>query len=155
MRNVAARPDAHPDLRKLVPGKGFHFASGPYVEYEGTVPAEWKEKLLPLLNAECGALVRACAPTRVELLSAGDTHGLQRMGLALDDIAHLPAHKPVRIVVVGGSEGHGLQQKGQQKDNACPCGGTHVKSSDEIGEITVKAVNVKKGRTTLKYTIAV
>ncbi|MBX2866733.1 hypothetical protein KTR10_02165 [Candidatus Kaiserbacteria bacterium] len=49
-----------------------------------------------------------------------------------------PEGKEVRTV---GFEGH----------EPCGCGGTHVRSSKDIGHITIRKVSSKKGRTKISY----
>ena len=39
-------------LTNLIPGKGFHFPTGSYVEYIGLVPEERKAFVVDELNAE-------------------------------------------------------------------------------------------------------
>jgi len=45
-----------------------------------------------------------------------------------------------RVVIVGGDKG-------------CPCGGTHVKNTNEIKKMTVRKLKVKKGRTKISYDV--
>lgn len=128
-------------LEPLVPGKGFHFASGPYVEYVGAVPPAWRDKLPQLLTDACAALIAEAAPTRVVLVSKEDAAALAEAGLAPADCAHLPDGAPVRVVAVGGA------------NNTCPCGGTHVRHTGELRSLTVRSVKVAKGRTSVKYVV--
>ena len=56
--------------------------------------------------------------------------------------AYLPEGQASRIVLIS-PEGPG-----------CPCGGTHVKSSGELGEVVVTGIKVKKGMTKVSYKLA-
>jgi len=49
----------------LVPGKGYHFPEGPYVEYEGEVEEDFAEKL----EVACNELISENITTRVEMMS--------------------------------------------------------------------------------------
>lgn len=71
----------------------------------------------------------------------GDGAALAAAGLTPADCDHLPDDRPVRIVAVGGA------------GNPCPCGGTHVRSTSELGRVTVRAIKVAKGKTTVKYAV--
>eukprot|EP00038_Savillea_parva_P011285 m.196434 g.196434 ORF g.196434 m.196434 type:complete len:333 (-) comp19805_c0_seq1:12-1010(-) len=49
----------------LEPGKGYHFAEGPYVEYIGAVSNDDKDKLMADVNRKCQRLIDAGVPTVV------------------------------------------------------------------------------------------
>jgi hypothetical protein len=52
----------------LKPAKGYHFAEGPYVEYEGELPVEYAGDvgaLVSTLNAEMARLVEEGVETKV------------------------------------------------------------------------------------------
>lgn len=157
----AAMPAA---LQQLVPGKGYHFADGPFVEYQGTValplqldstastpqlaasPTAAADAATSRFAAEvaeaCSQLLAEDAPTHMRVLRSDDAAGLASAGLAPADVAHLPPGTPVRIVSVGGA------------GNTCPCGGTHVKRAGEIGRgIAVTKVVSKKGVTKVSYAL--
>jgi alanyl-tRNA synthetase len=38
--------------------------------------------------------------------------------------------------------------------NPCPCGGTHVASTDQLGEVTVTKIKKKKNTLKVSYTIS-
>jgi hypothetical protein len=138
----ASAAAAESPLEQLVPGKGYHFADGPYVEYNGSIPARLLEWFPAAVEAACAELLAADATTRVAVVSSDDTASLAAAGLSPADVGHLPAGAPVRIVCVGGA------------DNSCPCGGTHVKRAGEIGTaVRVGKVTSKKGRVRVPYTL--
>ncbi|CAK0876536.1 unnamed protein product [Prorocentrum cordatum] len=108
---------------KWTPGKGYHFADGPYVEYvlgadsrkvDPKKPGD-KEKLTADLQAAIDELVRAGGAVTIA----------QKAG--------------VRTVAIGGLE--------------CPCGGTHVRDSSELGKVIVKKLKAKKGNMRLSYSV--
>lgn len=143
VKNVwAAAPAALGPLGPpLRPGKGYHFADGPYVEYDGDVPAAAREALPALLDAEIRRLVAADAATAVGTAWKADAAALAALGVSADDVGHLPADRPVRVVSVGGG------------GNACPCGGTHVRSAGELAGLRVRALKCRKGKAKLSYDI--
>jgi len=149
----------------LRPGKGYHFSDGPFVEYEGTVPAPIRTSLVEALNRELAAASAGPGvPTLDRLIRPSDASELASVGLTQSDCAHLPADQPSRIVCIGSST------------NGCPCGGTHVPSTSAFslglpsgaesggdmissgsGEVhrcrlLVTKLKVKKGKTSVKYT---
>ena len=52
--DVAMRRAGKKEMR---PHKGYHFEKGSYVEYEGVVPAEERQKLIEELNKHCDDLI--------------------------------------------------------------------------------------------------
>jgi Ser-tRNA(Ala) deacylase AlaX len=127
-----------PLAQALKPTKGYHFADGPYVEYEGKVPADQREPLAKLIEKTLQALVKEGSPVRVvdapydqlaELCGEAFCSG-PLMGL-------IPKDRLTRIVIV--------------KELGCPCGGTHVADIKEIGHIVVTKVKVKKNKTQICY----
>lgn len=123
---------------ELVPGKGYHFPDRPFVEYEGSVPAERRELLVEQLNTICRRLVAENAPTEVVVTT--DRGELARLCGDQCSVDHLPEDSPVRVVTVAGQ--------------ACPCGGTHVKRAGDIGSLVVKGLKVRKGKTQVKYELS-
>ena len=121
--------------------KGYHFLKGAYVEFEGRIEPADRPPLVEMLQKHCDDLVAENAPTsyvfateKEELEKAclpGAAEGAIAMGRL--DVA------PVRVVYVAGG--------------GIPCGGTHVKSTGEIGKITVTKCKVKKGVTKISYNI--
>ncbi len=116
-------------LEGLTPTKGFHFAQGSYVEYEGTLenPADY----IPALEAALAELV--------EQDLAVESADLTPQEAAQQHI-QAPAGKSVRVVNFEGFE-------------ACGCGGTHVRSAKGIGPITIRKIKSKKGITRISYAL--
>ncbi len=67
-----------------VPGKGYHFPDGPYVEYEGDLGGIAVEKLRQDLEAECAAIIATDVTTKVRFTEANG-----------------PGGKPGRVVMYG------------------------------------------------------
>eukprot|EP00929_Paragymnodinium_shiwhaense_P048468 TRINITY_DN24499_c0_g1_i1.p1 TRINITY_DN24499_c0_g1~~TRINITY_DN24499_c0_g1_i1.p1 ORF type:complete len:341 (-),score=63.23 TRINITY_DN24499_c0_g1_i1:198-1220(-) len=111
------------DLR-WVPGKGFHFADGPYVEY---ILNENSKKIDMKKDAEKAAVVSQIQTSLNKLVSAATPVSTRYEG-------------GVRRVEMVGEE--------------CPCGGTHVKTTAEIGEVHIKKIQVKQGNIRVSYQLA-
>ena len=118
--------------------KGYHFTPGAYVEYEGKLEAVERDALVPRLQAALDGLIAQAVPTIVQSVDASQ----------LDTVcppSALPADRNlwgtgwVRVVNVGGQ--------------GCPCGGTHVRDTKELGTVKVEAVKSKGKVTRVSYTL--
>lgn len=118
---------------KLKPTKGYHFPDGPYVEYEGAMSAEEKETLPVRLTAAIKAL---SAPSEVRYVSK-EAVGELCQG---SDLSLFPDDALIRVVNIAGGW--------------CVCGGTHVGSVEEIGEVVVTKTKSKKNILQVKYELA-
>ncbi len=104
-----------------VPGKGYHFPDGPYVEYEGSIEGVDKEKLKTDVEAFCARFIAENRPCKLVFMDKEKMH----------EVCHhvpdfLPEGKPARVVMFG--------------DFGVPCGGTHVKSLGEVGQVTIRKI---------------
>jgi Ser-tRNA(Ala) deacylase AlaX len=122
----------------LKPTKGYHFTPGSYVEYEGKLDAAERESLVPALQAQMDQLIAQRITTKVMDIDAQ----------ALDTVCPLnalPADRSlwgtgwVRVVCVGGL--------------GCPCGGTNVRDTQELGKVKVEGVKVKGKVTRISYSL--
>ena len=122
----------------LRPTKGYHFTPGSYVEYDGKLDAKEREGLVTKLQASMEALIAEGIPTEVKDVDA------QQLDTACPANA-LPPDRAmwgsgwVRVVCVGGQ--------------GCPCGGTHVRDTRELGTVKVEAVKVKGKVTRVSYSM--
>ena len=117
-----------------VPGKGFHFPEGPYVEYAGNVDDRDKEKVKVDIERLCNAFVAEGRATTLRFMEK------ERMA----DVCHfvpdyLPEGKPGRVVMYG--------------DFGIPCGGTHVANLSEIRSIVIRKVKMKSGNMQIAYDV--
>ena len=112
--------------------KAYHFLDSPFVEYIGKLQPEDKETLVKRLNEECAALIMKDIPTESEELMKP-----QVADVCDSDVSHLSDDSPIRLVSVAGMY--------------CPCGGTHVEKTKEIGTIHVTKVRSKGGRVKISY----
>jgi len=117
-----------------VPGKGYHFPDGPYVEYTGTLREEVREKLRGDLEAACNGYVEEARATKLVFMPKEEMHKVCHF---VPD--YLPEGKPARVVMYG--------------DFGVPCGGTHVNNLSEIKKIFVRKLKPEKGNIRVAYDI--
>ncbi|MDD2564575.1 MAG: alanine--tRNA ligase-related protein [Salinivirgaceae bacterium] len=113
----------------LIPTKGYHFADGSYVEYEGVIESD--DNVKDRIQVAVDELI--AQNLKVETVAYSVEEATAR------DI-YAPAGKSVRVVNFEGFDG-------------CGCGGTHIQSSKEIGQIIVRKIKSKKGNTRISYTL--
>ena len=115
---------------RLKATKGYHFLDGPNVEYDlingAKLSPEELSSLPGRLNDSLRDIVEEDITTVVSTVS--------KVALGAD-LIHYPDY--VRVVTVAGF--------------AIPCGGTHVKSTRELGCLQVKKAKVKKGVLKISY----
>ena len=109
-----------------IPGKGYHFPNGPYVEYSGTVEDSEKEKLRVDIQDVCNGFIDQAIETKPVLMAKEKMHEVCRF---VPD--YFPEGKPTRVVMYG--------------DFGVPCGGTHVVNLRDIGHLTIRKISNKKG----------
>lgn len=106
----------------LVAKKGFHFLEGPYVEFEGAVSNFASDaEFLAALNARLQSEIAAALPIQA-------------------------VESPAESQAPGNVPGFRTVQMGSY--SPVPCGGTHLKSLDELASIT--ATKIKKTKTGLR-----
>lgn len=119
----------------LEPTKGYHFEDGPFVEYKGkladpkekeTLPARLNEAIVKLIDDQIDTVMKMVNVEEAQAVLGGEC-----------DLSHLPQDKPVRLVSVAGMN--------------CPCGGTHVKNSEELKNLSVHKVKAKGGKLKVYY----
>ncbi len=119
-----------------IPGKGYHFPDGPYVEYQGSLPEDLheREELRKNLENKMQQFVHSGIATQITFVSIDEMKSLVRF---VPD--NLPENKPSRVVLYG--------------DFGVPCGGTHVANLREIGDIKIKKLAMKNGNVKVSYLI--
>lgn len=113
----------------LKPSKGYHFADGPYVEYEGEISQD--QAMISSIQGKLNDLIAHHIPVMITELSSEQA---QQQGIKA------PQGKSARIVQFEGFE-------------PCGCGGTHVTSSDKLGKIIIRKIKSKAGNTRISYEI--
>lgn len=114
----------------LVPTKGYHFPQGPYVEYEGEIPPDQREIIRLRLEQKVNDLVANKFETEVMINAQPSTIEISDSSTTND--------KAIRIVTLVPELG-------------CPCGGTHVKNTGDIGQVQITKIRVKSGQTRISY----
>jgi Ser-tRNA(Ala) deacylase AlaX len=117
------------NLEGITPTKGFHFPEGPNVEYKGTI--ENPMDLIPKLQDAIDELVSQDIKIEFKSLSPEEA---KAQGV------WAPEGKSARVVNFEGFE-------------SCGCGGTHVNSTSELGQITIRKIKCKKGNTKIAYVV--
>eukprot|EP00930_Biecheleria_cincta_P014308 TRINITY_DN12369_c0_g2_i1.p1 TRINITY_DN12369_c0_g2~~TRINITY_DN12369_c0_g2_i1.p1 ORF type:complete len:451 (+),score=83.80 TRINITY_DN12369_c0_g2_i1:175-1527(+) len=108
---------------KWIAGKGYHFPDGPSVEYK--VGPESRQ--IDMGNGEEKDAILKELQAGVDLLTVGAAP------------VRVSYKDDVRYVEMGGVE--------------CPCGGTHVKDTSEIGQIVITKIKKKKGNIKISYSV--
>jgi len=112
--------------------KGYHFSDGPHVEFEGRY-GEDPPAFIAALQEEVDAFMAEEHEVVTEMVSYDE------LASRCPNIpSYLPKDKPLRIVTIGGLE-------------PLPCGGTHVRSTSELGSLKVTRVKARKGNTKVSY----
>jgi len=104
-----------------IPGKGYHFPQGPYVEYAGSLDGMDREKLKVDIENSSNKFIAENRQTKLVLMEKEKMHEVCR-----NVPENLPEGKPARVVMYG--------------DFGVPCGGTHVSQLSEIKSMTVRKI---------------
>jgi Ser-tRNA(Ala) deacylase AlaX len=119
---------------KWVPGKGYHFPDGPYVEYEGDVVPENLEITKVQIENKCNEIISNDAETTIRFMPK------EEMSSVCHNVPdYLPEGKPARVVLYG--------------DFGVPCGGTHVANLSEVGKVEIRKIKNKKGTIKVSYNV--
>lgn len=106
-----------------IPGKGFHFPEGPYVEYAGILEGLDKDKLKADIEAQCNRLIQEGRETKLVFM---DKEQMASVCHHVPD--YIPEGKPARVVMYG--------------DFGVPCGGTHVRNIAEIKNMIIRKLKM-------------
>lgn len=119
-----------------IPGKGYHFPDGPYVEYTGSLGGVSVDELKEKLEERCNQIIASDLPTSIRFTSTEEMAQLCRF---VPD--NLPAGKPTRVVLYGSF--------------GVPCGGTHVAHLAEVGREIIRKIKADKGTIKVGYTVGI
>ena len=117
-----------------IPGKGFHFPEGPYVEYAGSLDAIDKEKLKIDIEDLCHKFIQEKRTTKLLFM---DKEKMSEVCHFVPD--YVPESKPGRVVMYG--------------DFGIPCGGTHVSNLSEIRSMTIRKIKLEKDNIRVAYDV--
>ena len=117
-----------------VPGKGYHFPEGPYVEYAGSLDGLDKEKLKIDIENLCNKFVEENRETKLLFM---DKEKMKEVCHFVPD--YIPEGKPARVVMYG--------------DFGVPCGGTHVSRLSEIRSMTIRKIKTEGDNIRVAYDV--
>ena len=117
-----------------VPGKGYHFPEGPYVEYAGSLDGLDKEKLKTNIENLCNKFVEENRETKLLFM---DKEKMKEVCHFVPD--YIPEGKPARVVMYG--------------DFGVPCGGTHVSRLSEIRSMTIRKIKTEGDNIRVAYDV--
>lgn len=117
-----------------VPGKGYHFPVGPYVEYSGSLQGRDAEMLKSEIERRCEEIVRGGVKTCVRFVTPEEMRQLCRF-----PPESIPEGKPARIVFYG--------------EFGVPCGDTHVARLADIGPITIRKIKQNRDVVRVSYAL--
>lgn len=117
-----------------VPGKGYHFPDGPYVEYAGSLEGMDRDALPTQIEKTCNEIIAENITTRIEFVDADE---LQKRGFEVPPT--LAPGKPLRIVYYG--------------DFGVPCGGTHVAELSAIRHMMIRKVKPEGSNIRVAYDV--
>jgi len=117
-----------------VPGKGYHFPEGPYVEYAGSLDGLDKEKLKTDIENLCNKFVEENRETKLLFM---DKEKMKEVCHFVPD--YIPEGKPARVVMYG--------------DFGVPCGGTHVSRLSEIRSMKIRKIKTESDNIRVAYDV--
>ena len=117
--------------------KGYHFRDSPSVEYKGNIDVEKREEARAALEEECNRLIQRHSAVDVQASVEAEA-AVSMCGSLGDCIAPGSVSRLVRVT---------------SDFDWCPCGGTHVQNTRDIGKILVTKVSYKKGSLKISYAL--
>jgi Ser-tRNA(Ala) deacylase AlaX len=117
----------------LIPGKGYHFPEGAYIEYEGQFSEDELSSAPKKIEDLTNELIQEATDVRKEIMAKEDL--AQKCAFTIDT---MPDQDEYRVITVYGEKG-------------CPCGGTHVANIREIGQVKIPKVSYKKRMLRVRY----
>lgn len=117
-----------------IPGKGYHFPEGPYIEYAGNLVNIDREKLKTDIEGLCNKFILEKIPTKLLFM---DKEEMKKVCHHVPDF--LPSGKPLRVVMYG--------------DFGVPCGGTHVSNLEQVGKIFIRKIKQEGSNIRIGYEI--
>lgn len=122
----------------LVPGKGYHFEDGPYVEYNGKLDKSKSEEIREKLENESNNIIANTPDVDKSIIKLYDYEEAKTL---FEVPSYLPQGKPFRWVKLSG------------QDEGCPCGGTHVKHIQDINKLSISKVTIKGKIVRISYKV--
>lgn len=115
--------------------KASHFPDSAACEFQGSIEGKWKEPI----QKKVDEYVAANMPVEIDWWDEDDfrENGLERL---IPDRSLAPPGEKFRVVKIIGAETY-------------PCGGTHVPSSELVGDVKVKKISRSKGTSRVSYAV--
>jgi alanyl-tRNA synthetase len=117
--------------QKLKATKGHQFPGEAYVEFDGNISNS--DDFLTKITSNMQGVITKNATIKIEELSPNDM-------ITKDLPYELPKDKPLRVCHIAGF-------------SPVPCGGTHVKTLEDIALLEIKKCKSKKGKTKIYYEV--
>ena len=115
--------------------KAYHFPNGAYVEYEGILDQDSREKLITTLAHEVNKLIGAAFPILVKKYSK------EEFLLKAKEIPDIKEW-PLRAMSIADYE-------------PIMCGGTHVSNTSEIGKVIIRKIKNVSGNLRISYEVEI
>lgn len=123
----------------LVPGKGYHFPDGPYVEYNGTIDKNSIPSLCEQFEKIANEIIEKSEAEDSTIVKFYEYEEGKNVFKNLP--TYLPKNKPFRWV------------KLLKEDSGCPCGGTHVKHLKDIQKLKINKITNKGKVVRISYNV--
>ncbi|MBI3341653.1 hypothetical protein HY024_00860 [Candidatus Curtissbacteria bacterium] len=104
-----------------IPGKGFHFPDGPYVEYEGNADDVQRNELPAKLEEICNKHIAESIEVEVKFVAKDKLKEICK-----NVPTNIPEGKPTRVVMFG--------------TFGVPCGGTHVENLKDLKHEIIRKI---------------
>ncbi len=118
-----------------IPGKGYHFPEGPYIEYAGKLENIDREKLKADIESLCNKFILEKIPTKLLFM---DKEEMRKICHHIPKF--LPSGKPLRVVMYG--------------DFGVPCGGTHVSNLNDVNKMSIRKIKQEGSNIRIGYDIS-
>ncbi len=118
-----------------VPGKGYHYPDGPYIEYEGTINEDEKEKIKNDIEKRANEIIQEGKVTTLQFMNKDE---MKNVCPHVPD--YLPEGKPLRVVMYG--------------NFGVPCGGTHVSKLSDIKSMTIRKIKARGNALRVAYDVS-
>ncbi|MEH2426690.1 MAG: alanine--tRNA ligase-related protein [Nostoc sp.] len=119
--------------KNLIAVKGYHFPDGSYVEFQGSPSFENTETFIAEVNTKISEALNEVSSVEASLITP------EELAVRWSNISNnLPPGKPLRVVTIGNL-------------HPTPCGGTHLKSLNELKNVVVTKAKRQKGNLKVSY----
>ncbi|MFN6486354.1 MULTISPECIES: alanine--tRNA ligase-related protein [unclassified Nostoc] len=119
--------------KNLIAIKGYHFPDGSYVEFQGSPSFENMETFIAEVNTKISEALNKTTSVEASLITS------EQLAARWSNIpSNLPPEKSLRVVTIGNL-------------HPTPCGGTHLKSLNELKSVVVTKAKRQKGNLKISY----